>query len=316
MHNSILQLTKRFFALLLFLCLGCAAQSTPADVNRRIERQVRAYYNVPMDIKLSVGPRKPSEFPNYDIVVVTFDAGQHKQDREFLLSKDGRTLIRMTTFDLSKDPYAKNMEKIDVSGRPVRGNKAASVTIVNYDDFQCPYCARMHETLTNDILKTYGDRVKIVYKDFPLSEIHQWAEHAANDANCLAAQSNDAYWGFADFVHANQKTITEPRSLEVQRQLLDRITLEQGKKFNLQSAPLEACIKEQSGKALRASVLEASSLGVDATPTLFVNGFKVDGILPSAELHAIIDQALHDAGQNVGLVGGADLNSKSAAAAH
>ena len=174
----------------------------------------------------------------------------------------------------------------------------------------------MHETLTGDILKTYGDRVKIVYKDFPLSQIHQWAEHAANDANCLAAQSSDAYWAFADYVHANQKTITEPRALDVQRKELDRITLEQGNKFNLQTAALESCIKEQPDKVLRASVAEASSLGLDATPTLFVNGYRVDGILPSAELHAIIDQALRDAGQNSGSISGAPSQSNSSAAAH
>ena len=95
----------------------------------------------------------------------------------------------MTKLDLSKDPFAEIMKKIDVSGRPTRGNSQAKVVAVNYDDFECPFCSRMHQTLFPQLLKEYGDRVVFIYKDFPLAEIHPWATHAAVNANCLAAQN-------------------------------------------------------------------------------------------------------------------------------
>ncbi|HZT34824.1 MAG TPA: thioredoxin domain-containing protein, partial [Nitrososphaera sp.] len=190
---------------LLLLCLGCSAQAPAPQVNQRIERQVRAFYNIPAEVKIDIGKREPSEFPNYDKVTLTLSSGEHKQTNDFLIAKDDKTLIRFTKIDLTTDPYADIMKKLDVSGRPIRGNKDAKVTIVNFDDFECPFCSRMHQTLFPDILKSYGDRVRIIYKDFPLKEIHPWAVHAAVDANCLAAQNNDAYWDLADYIHAHQK---------------------------------------------------------------------------------------------------------------
>ena len=104
------------------------------------------------------------------------------------------------------------MSKIDTTGRPTRGAKASKVVVVNFDDFECPYCSRMHQTLFPEILKEYGDRITFIYKDYPLVEIHPWAMHAAIDANCLAAQNNDAYWDFADYIHSNQREISNEKT--------------------------------------------------------------------------------------------------------
>ncbi|HLH09310.1 MAG TPA: thioredoxin domain-containing protein [Terriglobales bacterium] len=288
---------RRSCALLFLLSFGCAAQAPSPDLNRNIERNLRSYYSVPADVKLFVGARTPSDFSGYDNLVVTFDNGQKKQDQKFLISKDNKTLLRVTRFDLTQDPYASTMKKIDLAGRPVRGNENAKVTIVNYDDFECPFCARMHETLTNDILKNYGDRVRIIYKDYPLTEIHPWAKHAAIDANCLAAQSGQAYWDFADYMHDNQQQIAhQAKSLLEQENNIDRIALDQAQKAKIPADTIQACIKAQSDKQVQASMEEADKLGVSATPTLFINGYKIDGAIPAEELHAAIDNALRDAG--------------------
>jgi protein-disulfide isomerase len=93
-------------------------------------------------VKILVGALKPSEFPNYDALTITFDGGDKKQAFDFLLSKDNKTLLRLTKLDLSQDPYAEVMKKIDIKGRPVRGNKDAKVVVVNYDDFECPALTR------------------------------------------------------------------------------------------------------------------------------------------------------------------------------
>jgi protein-disulfide isomerase len=299
------QLFRRFLIAFLLLCLGCAAQANSPEVNQRIERQFRAFYGerIPPSVGITVGPRKPStDFPGYDKVTITLSQGERKQEVDFLLSKDGNTLVRVTKFDLTKDPFAETMKKIDVNGRPVRGNKDAKVTIVNFDDFQCPFCSHMHSELTQQILKIYGDRVKLIYKDFPLSEIHPWAVHAAVNANCLASQSGDAYWDFADYAHANQKQITgteQKPPFKEQFASLDKAALEIGQRRNLQLTPLQSCIKAQSDTAVLASVKEGMEIGVQATPTLFVNGEKVDGAVPLPEMQALINRALRDAGQPV-----------------
>jgi protein-disulfide isomerase len=265
-------------------------------VNKRIERRVRAYYSLPPDVQITTSAPKPSEIPGYDQVVVTLNNSERKQDINFLLSKDGKTLIRFTKMDLTKDPYAEIMSKIDTSGRPTRGNKDAKVVVVNYDDFQCPFCSRMHQELFPTMFNEYRDRVLFVYKDFPLTEIHPWAVHAAVDANCLASQNTDAYWDFADYMHSNQKSINEQPGMEARLATLDKIAMEEGQKRNLDAGKLQACVKAQNDSAVKASMAEAKSLGIEATPTLFVNGEKVDGALPLSELRAVFDRALKEAG--------------------
>ena len=288
---------RRATLVLLLICLGCSAQSAPPEVSRRIEQQVRIFYTIPPNVKVVLGPTRPSEFPGYDALNITFDGGDKKKTYDFLLAKDGKTLLRMTKLDLSKDPFVEIMKKIDVKGRPTRGDSKAKVIAVNYDDFECPFCSRMHQTLFPGLLKEYGDRVLFIYKDFPLAEIHPWATHAAVDANCLAAQNPDAYWDFADYMHANQKEVNSEKSHDAQFAALDRITTAQGQKHNLDGAKLQACVKAQQDDSVKASVHEGEDLGVEATPTMFINGEKVDGALPMDELRAVLDRALVQAGE-------------------
>lgn len=292
---------RRSIIILLLVCLGCAAQSAPPDIARKIEHQVRAHYEMPAEVKVTVGAVTPStDWPGYDSVAVTIDGGGGKtQDLKFLLSKDRNTMLRMTKFDLTKDPFAELMSKIDVTGRPSRGAKNAKVVVVNFDDFECPYCSRMHETLFPEIVKEYGDRVAFIYKDYPLAEIHPWAIHAAVDANCLAGENTDAYWDFADYIHANKREIDSEKSAGARFEALDKIALLQGQKHNADATKLQACIKAQKEDAVRASMKEGDELGVSATPTLFINGQKIDGVVPASALRAALDSALKDAGQPV-----------------
>jgi protein-disulfide isomerase len=304
-------MVRRAFLLLLVICLGCSAQSPPSspaplaspapapatsDITNLIERQVRAHYSLPPDVKVIVGSLRSSEFANYDALTVTFASPDKKQDFEFLLSRDHKTLVRLTKLDLTSDPYADVMKKIDVNGRATRGNKEAKVTLVNYDDFECPFCARMHSTLFPGIFKEYGDRVLFIYKDYPLEEIHPWAVHAAVNANCLGAQNGDAYWDYADYLHNNQHAISSEKGLEAQNAELDKLATLQAQKHSLDVTKLQACVKAQDEKAVRASMKEGETVGVDATPTMFINGQKLDGAVPADDVRLALDQALKDAG--------------------
>jgi protein-disulfide isomerase len=290
---------------LVLLGAGCKAQTTgaasglPPDVVHRIQTEIRSRYNVPPQIDIALSAPKPADMPGYDTIVVTFSGGTHTSTHDFLLSKDRKTLAHLEKMDISQDL----MSKIDVKGRPVRGNGNAKVTIVNYDDFECPFCSRMHATLFPDILKSYGDRIKIIYKDYPLVEIHPWAMHAAVDANCLADQNTDAYWEFADYVHANQREITPKRQGETQPNWteafakLDALAKERATRHNLDQQKFDACVKKQDDSAVRASMAEGDKLGVDSTPTLFVNGERMSGAVPEDQMRAILNRALVAAGE-------------------
>ncbi|HLI64314.1 MAG TPA: thioredoxin domain-containing protein [Terriglobales bacterium] len=292
---------NRLAMLSLLLCLGCSAQpkasSLSPDVSQRIERQIRAYFNLPPDVDIDVGTPASSEFPNYELVPVTLKREGKTQNLQFLLSNDDKTLVRFTKLDLTKDPYAETMKEISLTGRPVRGNPDAKVTIVNFDDFECPFCAHMHHTLMTQILPEYRDKIKIVYKDYPLFQIHPWAQHAANDANCLAQQSAAAYWELADFLHANQRAISaSPQQLPASFAEIDRETLNVGINNGADLKQLQACIKAQSDAVVKASVAEGDKVGVNATPTVFINGERLEGAQDADAVRAALNRQLLAAG--------------------
>jgi len=283
--------------LLSVIGLNCASQSKPTDIAAKIERQLRATYKLPAEVPVVVGPLAASpEWPGFQTFTLTVGEGERKQEFPFLLSKDQKSIVRVNRIDLSDDPYGDVMKKIDVRGRPVRGAKQSKVVLVAYDDLQCPFCTMMHQILFPELLKEYGDRVTFVYKDFPIPS-HPWAIHAAVDANCLAAQNPDAYWNFVDSVHASQQEINGKGTKELRLAELDRMAMQQGTDHKLDSASLQGFMKAQNDTAIKASVREGESLGVDSTPTLFINVQEMSGgVAPLPRLRAALDKALKDAG--------------------
>jgi protein-disulfide isomerase len=283
--------------LLALAAAGCKAQTAPQNgldqkTARKIEVLVRAKLNVPSEYQITVGPRTPSEMAGFDTVQITFslaDHPDHSQTIPFLISKNGDTLARLSKWDISKDPA----DMIPSSGRPVRGNPNAKVVIVNYDDLECPYCAKMHSELFPETLNHYNGLVKIVYRDLPLEEIHPWAMHAAVDANCIAEQSTPAYWGYVDYLHTHGQDVTGPdRDLKKSNETLDKLARAQGEVSKLNATTLDACIAKQDDSTVRAEMKQADSLGIQQTPTVYVNGEMLAGAMPTKALWAIIDRAL------------------------
>jgi len=285
----------------LLLCASAFAQTVPSplppDVSQRVSQQIRAYFNIPPDVVISVGTPTASEFNNYSLLPISMSREGKVQKADFLISTDNKTLIRYSKIDLTKDIYADTMSKITLTDRPVRGNPDAKVTVVNFDDFECPFCARMHSTLMSEILPAYGDKIKIVYKDYPLSQIHPWAQHAANDANCLARENGAAYWQLADFLHGNQRAISgSQQNLQSSFAQLDKVTLDYGQKNGADMSRLQACIKAQSDTIVKASIAEGDDLGVSATPTVFINGERLEGALDADQVRAALNRQLLAAG--------------------
>ncbi|MGD0800377.1 MAG: thioredoxin domain-containing protein [Terracidiphilus sp.] len=280
------------------MAVGCKAQSTPQGtpdlaLNRHIEVMVRSQFNVPQNFDVTIGARKPSPVPGYDTLPVTLAHGGKQSVIDFLISTDGKTLARLEKFDLVNDPAL----AINVAGRPIRGNPAAKVTVISFDDLECGYCARMHQTLFPATLDHYKDSVRIIYKDLPLVEIHPWAMHAAVDANCLAAQSGDVYWNYVDYLHSHGEEINgEDRNMAKSFDALNRIARQEAAVGKLDTVKLDACLALQDESQMRASINEARSLGVDGTPALFVEGERINGAQPQEQVWMVIDRALRAAG--------------------
>jgi protein-disulfide isomerase len=284
--------------LVLALAAGCKAQthapgSADATLDRRIEVLVRSQFNVPQDYTVAIGARKPSKVNGYDTLPVTLTRSGKSTGVEFLISTDSKTLARLETFDISQDPA----NAIEVAGRPIRGNPDAKVTVVNFDDLECPYCARMHTSLFPATLDRYKDKVRFIYKDYPLVEMHPWAMHAAVDANCLAAQNGDAYWTYVDYIHSHGQDVNgEDRNLTKSFEALDRIARQQATLAKLDGAKLDGCLAKQDETQVHASSKEAEAMGLDSTPSMFVDGEHIIGAVPEEQVWMVIDRALRARG--------------------
>ena len=289
--------------LLAILCtipaIGCRAQSggalTPQQ-SRHVQLLVRSQLSVPPDWEIAPGARTPSKIPGYDKLAIEFYPQadpSHRQPIEFLISKDGSKLARLSEWSLTDLPEL----NIPTEGRPIRGNRAAKVEIINFDDLECPFCARMHAELFPQTLDHYKGMLKIVYKDDPLVEIHPWALHAAVDANCLAAQDGTAYWNYVDYLHTHGEDVTGPdRDVTKSNAMLDKLARDEGTRGQLKMPALNACLTKQDDTLVRSEMKEADALHIDGTPALFIDGERVSGAQPLPYLWAAIDRALRAEG--------------------
>ncbi len=268
------------------------------ELARRIEVMIRSKSDVPTEYNITIGVPAKSDISGFDLIDVSFAPdGKPLKTAPFLLSIDGKTLAQLNRFDISQDPAA----KVSAAGRPSRGGPAnAPVTIVGFDDLECPFCAIMNATLFPAITNRYKDQVRIVYRDFPLEDLHPWAKRAAIDANCLAASSTTGYWNFVDYVHAHAAEIAgTEKSVEKADKNLDQIALDEGKRQKVDQPKLTACVLKQDASGVNASILqgEADPLRLNQAPVLFINGEKIEGIKPIEVIYRIIDEALIAAGQ-------------------
>ena len=267
------------------------------EMERRVEVMIRNRSNVSLDYSMSLGAPTPSELPGYDQIPVTFTLnGKSITSMQFQISTDGRALAQFNKFDISHDPR----EQISIKGRPGRGGpEDAPVLIVGFDDLECPYCAQMNATLFPAVLDRYKNQVRVVYRDFPLYDIHPWAMHAAVNANCLGSVSTAGYWNFVDYVHAHANEIMGvEKAVDKANQTLDKLALDEGARQKVDASALAACVQKQDSNNEKAALNEAAGdpLRIDSAPVLFVNGEKILGVIPIGTLDRIIDEALRAQG--------------------
>lgn len=269
---------QSFYALLAVLIVTFTATAQPTHSNSKqidqtalthsAEAFIRNLFTWGFDYKLQVGPLGPSPSPDFYSVPFAVTYKNQTQHATFYISKDGREFIRGEMFDTSANPFSSNLAKLHINGNPSRGPVSAAITIVEFADFECPHCGEIH-TIMKSVERDYP-QLRLVFKDFPLSQIHPWAETAAIGGRCAFQQSPQAFWKMYDLIFDNQDTITPDN-------VFDQLTTFAGQ-IGLDTDSFRVCMTSPAAKqAVDANHEDGVALNVDSTPTLFINGRPLPG---------------------------------------
>ena len=189
-----------------------------------------------------------------------------------------RTKAKVTSY-LKAPPVMR--ADVSISGAAVRGSEKAKVTIVKFEDFQCPYCKTVQPTFA-ELLKRYDGKVRVVHKDLPLDAIHPRARPAAEAARCAGEQGK--FWDYHDKLYANGAKFTSEELNSTAKEL------------GLDTDSFEKCVASGKFKgAVQKDLLEGAKLGLNGTPAFFINGRELTGAQPLEAFVAVIDEELGQA---------------------
>lgn len=167
---------------------------------------------------------------------------------------------------------------VPTEGDPVAGPPEAPVIIMEFSDFQCPFCERVQPTL-KALLKEYPDSVRLVYRDFPIPQLHKEAKKAAEAARCAAEQGK--FWEYHDLLFANR---TQQKDPDLKRYAAD---------LKLDTDRFAQCFATgRYTKVVERGITDGKKVGVTGTPTFFVNGIPLVGAVPLEQFKALIDQEM------------------------
>ncbi len=245
-----------------------AAAPGEAAFLKSAEEFVRKLYAWGPDIPVKVGPLSQSAAADFYVVPIEVTLGGQNENGEVYMSKDGKTLLRGEIFDTSVDPFAVNREKIRTEGSPSKGPADARVIVVEFADFECPHCLELY-TILKTIEPQYP-QVRFVYKNFPLSQVHPWAQTAAIGGRCAYTQSPSAFWKLHDQIFENQDVISPEN---VWDKLVDYAS-----QAGLNADTFKACLSSpEAQKSVDEDHAEGVALGITSTPTVYVNGRPLIG---------------------------------------
>ncbi len=247
--------------------------ATPPSVQdpqilKNTETFVRELFAWGPDFKLKIGPLAPSPSPYFYTVPIEVTVNGQTDKGTVFISKDGKTFFRGEMFDTAANPYADNLSKLHTEGNPSVGPADARVTVVIFSDFQCPHCRELSNTLAT-VIPEYP-QVRFVFKDFPLTQIHPWAETAAIGAHCAFMQSPKAFAPVDAQIFAEQDLLSAENIWE---KLVSYAT-----HAGLDPDVFKSCMSSPEAKAaVDASHQEGEAVAVTSTPTVFVNGHSLVG---------------------------------------
>ncbi len=232
-------------------------------------------------ITWKVNEIRPSEIPGLADVSVVITNQQGSNPNRLLVSSDGKHAITGDILPFGAKPFDDARAKLEkgVNG-PARGPEKAPVTIVEFSDMQCPHCQKAAPGIEQ--LLAQEPEARFVFQNFPLP-LHNWAEKAAEYVDCVGhAPANDAVWKFIQKTFDEQANITEANADEK----LKAIATASGANGD----EIAACAAKPDTKArIEASVALGKSLGVNSTPTLFINGRNLPAGAPVDVLKKIVD---------------------------
>ena len=245
-----------------------AAASAPTALQKKVEAYLRNLYAFGPNVQLSVSAPKDSEVPGLLEATVDLKDGENTQSAKFYLSKDGKYLVRGEVSDLSKDPLEETRARLQIKDAPVLGDAKATVTLVEFSDFECPVCRSLHDVLRG-LLPNYP-QVRVVFKDFPLENLHPWARTAAIAGRCAYQQDPKAFWKVYDSIYDQQEVISAANAWSK----MTDFAADAG----LNGDVFKACMAgPDAGAQVDASRANGQQLEVGSTPTIFVNGRRMVG---------------------------------------
>ncbi len=253
-----------------------AQSATPAtppsaadsQILKNTESFIRELFAWGPDFKLKIGPLSPSPSQYFYTVPIEVTVNGLTDKGTVFISKDGKTFLRGEMFDTAANPYADNLAKLHTEGNASVGPADARVTVVIFSDFQCPHCRELSKTLAT-VIPEYP-QVRFVFKDFPLTQIHPWAETAAIGAHCAYVQSPKAFAPVDAQIFAEQDLLSAENIWE---KLISYAT-----QAGLDPDAFKTCMSSPEAKsAVDASHQEGEALAITSTPTLFVNGHPLVG---------------------------------------
>lgn len=243
-----------------------ARTSTTLPSEGEVNAFMQATFGYDPQLTWKIVSIKPSEAEGLAEVNVAMSSPQGQGTQRFFVSEDGKHAVVGDVIPFGRHPFEHARAELQskASG-PSRGPANAPVTVVEFSDLQCPHCKEANPTLER-LLKENPD-VHFVFQNFPLPS-HNWAEKAAQYADCVGRASNDAFWKFVDGVFAAQNDITADNA----DQKLTEISDQSGVK----GTDIAACAaKPETQSRVEASVNLGKSLEVNSTPTVFINGRPV-----------------------------------------
>jgi protein-disulfide isomerase len=238
------------------------------QILKNTETFVRELFAWGPDFKVKLGPLTPSPSSYFYTVPIEVTVNGQADKGSVFVSKDGKTFLRGEMFDMAANPFADNLAKLHTERIPSVGPADARVTVVIFSDFQCPHCRELASILAT-VIPEYP-QVRFVFKEFPLTQIHPWAETAAIGAHCAYMQSPKAYAPVDAQIFAEQDLLSAENIWE---KLIYYAT-----QAGLDPDAFKACMSSPEAKAaVDASHQEGEALSITSTPTLFVNGHPLIG---------------------------------------
>jgi protein-disulfide isomerase len=266
------------FASLVVASASALGQQQPAgsaspETQKKIEGFLRNYFALGPEFKIIVGAPKELGSSGLSEVPIQVKSSNGDDDIKMYLTKDRRYLLRGEINDLTVDPLAENLSRMKLEGAPVYGDPNAPITVVEYSDFECPVCRNLHDAIRG-MLPNYP-QVKIIFKDYPIEQIHPWARTAALAGRCAYHQDPEAFWKMYDLIYDHQELISASNAYD---KMLDYAA-----RAGLNTDAFKSCLaSSQAASEVDASIANANLLEVRSTPTLFINGRRLVGADPHA----------------------------------